>query len=354
METLNNNDSIFAYHNNFERISDVGYISIKESLKNISSFITIAIPTYKRVETLKDALESAINQIDFYDYDIVILDNNPERQDDTEIFINKYYSNEKNLTYIKNKSNLGMTGNWNMAFLLSQSKFVLLLHDDDILSPFYLANVSPFLTSHDVGMLKTDQFIWNTSYQVRPQFPQYVYNDNKFFKAVLGMVYNSFGKWTPSGIVLNRESVIKCGGYNEVYYPSVDYAFFANFIEKNNIYFLKKKLFTYRISVNASLKLDTQIKWITVDNKVKMDIRTKIHILKWLADIIGKKNLIIRYKAITEKYPNYKISIDGKELYRPSYLRLVIYKLIDVFSDLYWYHLYPFFMYNDNRGEKSD
>ena len=38
---------------------------------------TIAIPTYKRISTLSDAIDSALHQEAFKDYERIVVDNNP-------------------------------------------------------------------------------------------------------------------------------------------------------------------------------------------------------------------------------------------------------------------------------------
>ena len=48
---------------------------------------TIAIPTFNRVDLLKLAIDSAVNQDDFSDYEILVVDNNPERDDATELLM---------------------------------------------------------------------------------------------------------------------------------------------------------------------------------------------------------------------------------------------------------------------------
>jgi glycosyltransferase involved in cell wall biosynthesis len=39
--------------------------------------VTIAIPTFKRAKFLKEAVDSAINQVRYTDYDIIVVANKP-------------------------------------------------------------------------------------------------------------------------------------------------------------------------------------------------------------------------------------------------------------------------------------
>ena len=76
---------IFKIRDNFEEISRVETTLIYST--NSSSkemMVTRAIPTYKRASTLKETLDSALHQVCEHDYRIIVVDNDPERNDETE------------------------------------------------------------------------------------------------------------------------------------------------------------------------------------------------------------------------------------------------------------------------------
>ena len=98
---------------------------------------TIAIPTFCRSSLLKEAVLSALNQVTDVPYDVIVVDNNPERNDETEQLMEKFKDNPL-VGYYKNSSNLGMVGNWNQLFHLAKGQWVSMLHDDDLLFSFYL------------------------------------------------------------------------------------------------------------------------------------------------------------------------------------------------------------------------
>lgn len=66
------------------------------------------------------------------------MDNNPERGCETEKLMMSY-SNNPMISYYKNADNLGMVGNWNRLFTLAKGKYVVMLHDDDLLLPTFLS-----------------------------------------------------------------------------------------------------------------------------------------------------------------------------------------------------------------------
>lgn len=120
---------------NFKKYSGISSICIRESAVKDAKF-TIAIPTYKRAQLLKESIDSALAQQNCCEFIVMVVDNNPERDDETEKLIGTY--NNDNLCYYKNSENIGMAGNWNRMFELSSSQWTVMLHDDDIISPYYI------------------------------------------------------------------------------------------------------------------------------------------------------------------------------------------------------------------------
>jgi len=135
---IDQHTDFFEYVDNFAKTAHIPSIPIFESNLDYIPDITIAIPTYKRADLLKEAIDSAINQIDYTNYDIIVVDNNPERGCETEKLM-MTYSNNPMISYYKNADNLGMVGNWNRLFTLAKGKYVVMLHDDDLLLPTFLS-----------------------------------------------------------------------------------------------------------------------------------------------------------------------------------------------------------------------
>ena len=127
----------------FENVDSVTSVKEIHSLRIYSGnrkkdsipFFTIAIPTFNRASTLTETIDSALNQNGFDDYDIIVVDNNPERGDETEVLMNQYRTNPK-VTYYKNTQNLGMAGNWNKCALLAK-KALMRPIDSENPDPFY-------------------------------------------------------------------------------------------------------------------------------------------------------------------------------------------------------------------------
>ena len=331
-------NSIFDYTDNYSVNKDVISIEIKKAKTNNPN-ISIVIPTYKRIDTLKEALDSAIKQEEYGDYDIIVLDNCPDRGDETETMIERDYTQIPNLAYYKNSKNLGMFGNWNRAIELCRGEYMLLLHDDDLLSPYYMRSIMPVLKTHDVDLLKTKQILWTQGAEDRPMFPDCkVEQIPQCLKGELGMIFNVFGdKWMPSGLLLRKSAALKSGGYNADYYPSSDYAFFAKFLADGfNAYYYNQPLFLYRYFINAYGKVETKIKYLDIDDKIKKEIGDKLSLPSWYIALVRKIHFKFMLRAVQAQKPGYEHEWNGKVFRHTSSLDTIAYMLLTKFDTLWW------------------
>lgn len=97
----------------------------------MSDLLTICVPTYNRPEYLEQCLYSILDQ-SFREFRLIILDNASEK--DYSGVISKF--NDPRINYIRNRTNLGHSGNWKKALQVSsESEYVIIFHDDDLMHP---------------------------------------------------------------------------------------------------------------------------------------------------------------------------------------------------------------------------
>jgi len=99
--------------------------------------VTILLPTYKRCDLLKEALESALQQEDVRDYQIIVADNEGvsiSAETETSLFMRDYV--DSRVIYYRYDRQIS----WAMDAVaaLAKSKWICFLHDDDVLAPNYL------------------------------------------------------------------------------------------------------------------------------------------------------------------------------------------------------------------------
>lgn len=95
--------------------------------------VTIAIPTYNRVNRVKNAIDSALSQT-YAQIEIIVSDN--ASTDGTFDVISEYESD--GVFILGQKTNIGMVDNWNACLNKSSGDYFILLSDDDLLEPTFV------------------------------------------------------------------------------------------------------------------------------------------------------------------------------------------------------------------------
>lgn len=108
--------------------------------------LTIAIPTYNRCDSLKYLIDKILPYLNSK-LRLLIIDNNSS--DNTEKYILIRGKENKNISYVKNISNLGGVVNMLRCIEFSNSKYVWLLGDDDDINIEYLDELVDILSNED-------------------------------------------------------------------------------------------------------------------------------------------------------------------------------------------------------------
>jgi glycosyltransferase involved in cell wall biosynthesis len=240
------------------------------------SEITICIPTYKRPRLLKEAIESALNQATGIPYRIIVVDNDPDFDNMELLDLVRSFGQEK-LLYYKNKENLGLFGNLNRCIILAKTRWVALLHDDDLLLEKYVITMSQILLKQE----KNIDGLCNM-YKIQ-NYPFWIKRRRLllFLRRIYGCIHNIFSFFSSDiikidisanfflgdiygvptcGMIFKRKKFIESGGFNvQDYRPSNDWFFMIYYAEKYKLFKLKKPITAiYRWGVNASLKEETR------------------------------------------------------------------------------------------------
>lgn len=297
-------ENFFEYKDCFTPLKSVESIPIfVNSLQGCK--YTIAIPTYNRPHDLKQALDSAIGQNFQGGYNIIVVDNNPERNDETEILM-MAYRNEDNISYYKNSCNVGMMDNWNKLFLLSETEYVVMLHDDDVL-------FSNFLSEMDRVAAMTPKFVtinaeklsWdgNKIPNVKKKLSGKSLRVYKYSK-YSNFVFFHFG--APSGCLFNKKNVLELGGFDNAAYPSSDYVFIQKLcMSKGMVLKSKTPLMLYRVTQNTTSKIETQLAWLNIEYRIKEELAEILHIPSCIKDLIEYFEIKLRLRGIAKDIPNY-------------------------------------------------
>ncbi|EIP3411093.1 glycosyltransferase family 2 protein [Campylobacter coli] len=260
--------SIFlTCRDNFALTKDVYSVHfIKQEIVKKPKF-TIAIPVYKRIEELKRALKSALSQNYNDEYEILIVEN-PNENDNNGIY--KMLKEEFNgkVNFYKNESNIGVFNNWNRCLYLAQGDWVCLLHSDDELMSDYLAEMNYFLNKHSNSILigcvdqirdvyppdKCSKYKYRLLYFFEKLFCFRRLIEKKSIRCKNWARYAKYGEaifLPPNAILHNREKCIKFGGYNQDEEPNGDQVFVNRMKQLGEVVLYRKKILQKKYEMDS-------------------------------------------------------------------------------------------------------
>ena len=319
-------EKFFEYKNFFTEIEQIPVLPILDNANSNFKY-TFAIPTYSRPETLDQTLQSIINQKTNVEYNILISDNNPQRDDTTEQLINDKYRSTPNLTYYKNTKNIGASGNWNRLLLLCKTDYLVLIHDDDVLAECYLNDIDriqrKYPQASGINVLKMR---WNGDPSVKIEASATKAN------VIRNTVFSNFNFFTfgaQTGCLLKVSDLKETGGFRSDIAYSFDYQNVLYMCLKNKMMLTyQKELLMYRYVNNTSSTISCQLKQLEEDIMIHQQIADAVSMPSWYVKFVcwlSSKLRLIRIENSEQASSTYK--------YYPSNLfSLIIYKL------LYWLH----------------
>lgn len=294
---------IFDYKDSISEIRDVEAITILSEADDCLDY-TIGIVTYKRRNDLKEAIDSVLAQHGDIKFNLLIIDDCPERNDETEQLIKKEYSNLKNLTYMKNGRNLGQAGNWNRLFVFCKTKFLIMLHDDDVLLPDFMERMNYFVGRNpNASAINSGKISWDGSQAAKEQS---VERDDRLELHTKHFNFPGFYFSAPSGCLFRVSDVIEVGGFDGDVFPSFDYVLIEKLALKGKLVLkTKQPLMLYRIVGNASAKLETLLKWVEIDYRIKEELGKILDYPSFYVKMVVNFAIRLRLRGIARLEPNY-------------------------------------------------
>jgi glycosyltransferase involved in cell wall biosynthesis len=116
--------NFFEYENNFSRFEHIKSVRVYGAHFTQKPMVSVTIPTYRRPALLKESIASALNQKNFADYEIVIVDNDNHGIYTEEILQHLVRLNDHRIIYYLNQKNIGGFGNWNRCIELAHGEWM--------------------------------------------------------------------------------------------------------------------------------------------------------------------------------------------------------------------------------------
>lgn len=188
----------------------------------MSILVSVIIPTYKRYDKLKRAIESVLNQT-YSNIELIVVDDNSpgttERYN-TESLMNLYKENS-NIIYIKHDKNKNGAAARNTGLSIAKGKYIAFLDDDD---EFMVDKIK-----YQVELLENKDISWGACYTkfVRKKDGKLLdrgIEDNEGYLTrdiLKGILFISSG----SNILIKKDIADKVGGFNESFQRRQDIEF---------------------------------------------------------------------------------------------------------------------------------
>ena len=147
--------------------------------------LSICIPTYNRAPQLRQFLRSLLPQIPpFQDYVGVFISDNAST-DETENMVHEMVSHYNvNITYHRKSEHTDRFGNYSSVLSLSQSRYVFMSGDDDIMAPNFLQTIMPYLLSNEeFGLVHWNYIASDDTCQRFCYLRHSIYNENDIISA---------------------------------------------------------------------------------------------------------------------------------------------------------------------------
>ncbi len=262
---------------NYAKYADVKSILKYGERKGERYDLSFVMPTFKKPDKLKDALESVMNQDRAgLNVEIIIVDNDwfDLAGTDTEKILMRYSKDE--IIYFQNENNIGMYGNWNRCLELAKADWVAMLHDDDFLAPDYFINIKKIINTANMDgnlvFVRGNSVVMHKGKtEERNGLPRYVHHTckSKIIK-FNSKDYDIIGPdkigmlGAPScGTLMKKEPYLKYGGFDESHSPTSDVYFPERLVTQHGYKAaLTLGVLGYaRFDDNTSLKESTILGW---------------------------------------------------------------------------------------------
>lgn len=340
-QSIGNLEKLRNYNDNFKNNKNVESILVYSNVKStVKPLITFVIPTANRTNTFTEALSSILLQKYKFEIEVIVVDNSADlnRQDIIEALIKIYNPANYCIKYYINQKNIGMTGNFNRCFELSNGEWVAMLHDDDLLAPEYGEEISRCfenpIVNDAVALIKTRYLIFTDKNRI-PCYKKSSRGGLKKINKFDSLLKGSGPTAAPTcGMLIRKSSMIDVGGYCDCFYPSMDHILGYQLQRKGYVTLETEDILGYyRIGENASMKKETFLGFAVQDTL----FRNYLYEDNFIFRIIGRCFETLNYSLMIEKLLEFaklgfinelNISdIDFKSAYKKTYVRYFLYRV---------------------------
>jgi len=226
--------------------------------------ISIVIPTFQRQAYFTEALDSVLCQFPTEEaWECLVIDNTPLDKQGTTFALEAIRKrNDPRVLYYLNCVNIGPGYNWNRGVELARGKWVMFLHDDDILYPDALKQIGRIIRDHEekgktLGYIhaRRDSFSVSSELKTLHRVNVPYYETLTRFRA---LIMGESGTGMPScGTTILKQAYCEVGGINYDFGLTADAVLGYQIMKNFKVIVSDVALGAYRWADNETLKVES-------------------------------------------------------------------------------------------------
>jgi glycosyltransferase involved in cell wall biosynthesis len=248
--------------------------------------ISVIIPVFNRIKSLKTAIESVLCQT-YRNFEIIVI--NDGSKFSLEKHLHPYQHKVRLIEFTKNQ---GVSFARNIGIEKSNGDFIAFLDSDDIWLPFKLKLQIDFLKKHNLNVVHTDEFWWKKGIFIN-QGKRHIKYGGKILTNILDIC-----RISPSSVLIKKDIFYNIGLFDTKLMACEDYDLWLRLSSQYEIgyiplktiikrYFLQNHL-SSEIKHLEYLRLLSLCKFLKNTKKINFIERKNIH------DEINKKFFIVK------------------------------------------------------------
>ncbi|MFT5657535.1 MAG: glycosyltransferase involved in cell wall biosynthesis [Gammaproteobacteria bacterium] len=194
--------------------------------------ISVVIPSYNRLDSLKRAIQSVLAQDSAVD-EVIIVDDGST--DDTALYVSQHFPQLR----LVSQANRGVSAARNAGIKLAQYDWIALLDSDDSWHPDKLSNIRKAQAQHPAIELFHSDEIW-----IRDGVRVNAMNKHKKTGGHIFMRCLPLCVISPSAVVLKRSLIASVGYFDESLPACEDYDLWLKICHQHPVHFIDQPLIT--------------------------------------------------------------------------------------------------------------
>ena len=204
----------------------------------MENVLTIAMPVFDRAEFFSEALASALQQT--IATPVIVVDNASTRFDFAKAVRD---CGNPRVTYHRNPANVGMIENWNQCLRLAQTRWVSILHDDDVL---YERAVDWLLQAIAAMPGRGLYFGLDDVMDERSRATRNKVETDPAFTVIDPATYAVMNQFCACGFAIDREAALASGGYDRRWKMTADWDLYSRMSVRHGAVRVNRVISAYR------------------------------------------------------------------------------------------------------------